>query len=116
MAATRGKNNRVDRLVRSALHRRGLQFGVQRRLIPGTNRTVDIVFPRARLAVFVDGCFWHSCPAHGTWPKSNVDWWQRKIWQNAERDQDTNRRLRELGWRVVRVWEHEIPKTPLSVC
>src|ERR1700730_457397 len=110
MAATRGTNNRVDHLLRSALHRRGLRFQVQRRLIPGTNRTVDIVFPRARLAVFVDGCFWHDCPTHGTRPKSNVEWWRRKICQNVERDQDTNRRMRGLGWRVLRVWEHEDPE------
>ena len=109
MAATRGTNNLVDRLIRSALHHRGLRFRIQRRLIPGSMRTVDIVFPRARLAVFVDGCFWHDCPIHGSRPKSNADWWRRKILQNLERDQDTNERLRELGWRVIRIWEHEDP-------
>jgi len=109
MAATRGTNNRADRLLRSALHRRGLRFRIQRRLIPGSKRTVDIVFPRARLAVFVDGCFWHDCPIHGSQPKSNVEWWRRKIQQNVERDMDTNERLRSLGWRVLRIWEHEDP-------
>ena len=103
-------NNRADRLLRSALHRRGLRFQIQKRVIPGTNRSIDIVFARARLAVFVDGCFWHDCPTHGTRPKSNVEWWQRKISRNVERDQDTNKRLRELGWRVLRVWEHEDPE------
>lgn len=110
MAATRGTNNRADRQLRSELHRLGLRFRVQRRLIPGTNRSVDIAFPRARLAVFVDGCFWHDCPIHGTRPKSNVDWWRRKIRQNVQRDQDTNKRLCDLGWRVLRIWEHENPK------
>lgn len=109
MAATRGTNNRVDRLVRSTLHRRGLRFRIQRRLIPGSTRTVDIVFPRANLAVFIDGCFWHDCPIHGSRPKSNAEWWREKIQQNVERDQDTNRRLRDLGWRVIRIWEHEDP-------
>lgn len=109
MAATRGTNNRVDRLLRSELHRRGLRFWIQRRLISGSKRTVDIVFPRARLAVFVDGCFWHDCPVHGSRPKSNAEWWRRKIRQNVERDQDTNERLRALGWRVLRIWEHEDP-------
>ena len=109
MAATRGANNRADRLIRSALHRLGLRFRIQRRLIPGSTRTVDIVFPRARLAVFVDGCFWHYCPVHGSRPKANAEWWKRKIRQNVERDRDTDRRLRELGWLVVRIWEHEDP-------
>ena len=107
MAATQGTNNRADRFIRSALHHRGLRFRIQRRLIPGSTRSVDIVFPRARLAVFVDGCFWHDCPVHGSQPKSNAEWWRRKIRQNVERDQDTNERLRDLGWRVIRIWEHE---------
>ena len=111
MAATSGKNNKAERLVRSALHQRGLRFQIQRRLIPGTTRTTDIVFPRARLAVFVDGCFWHSCPLHGSQPKSNGEWWRRKIRQNVERDHDTNERLRNLGWQVMRIWEHEDPET-----
>ena len=107
MAATRGANNRADRLLRSALHRRGLRFWTQRRLISGSTRTVDIVFPCARLAVFVDGCFWHDCPIHGSRPKANADWWRRKIARNVERDRDTDRLLRELGWRILRIWEHE---------
>lgn len=110
MAATRGTNNRADRELRSELHRLGLRFRIQRRLIPGTSRSVDIVFPRVRLAIFVDGCFWHDCPIHGSRPKSNAEWWERKIRQNVKRDQDTNNRLADLGWRVLRIWEHEDPK------
>lgn len=110
MAATRGSNNRVDRTLRSMLHRRGLRFWVQRRLIPGSTRSVDIVFPRARLAVFVDGCFWHACPIHGTKPKANAEWWREKLGQNKERDRDSNKRLHELGWQVLRIWEHEDPR------
>src|SRR5262245_10657196 len=109
MSATRGTNNRADRVLRSALHRLGLRFRIQKRLIPGSTRSVDIVFPHARLAVFVDGCFWHGCPRHGTQPKANAEWWRSKIRQNQQRDRDTNRRLRKLGWQVLRIWEHESP-------
>lgn len=62
---------------------------------------------RARLAVFVDGCFWHVCPEHGNWPEHNAEWWQAKLSRNVKRDQDTNRRLQKAGWRIMRVWEHE---------
>ena len=109
MAATGGKDNDNERRLRSELHRRGLRFRIHQCVIPGSRRSVDIAFPRARLAVLVDGCFWHGCPIHGTQPKSNSEWWRRKIRRNVERDRDTNRRLRELGWSVLRVWEHENP-------
>jgi DNA mismatch endonuclease (patch repair protein) len=72
-------------------------------------RRADLTFVRARVAVFVDGCFWHGCPRHVTWPKANADWWRAKIDANRRRDADTTRRLRVAGWRVVRVWEHESP-------
>jgi DNA mismatch endonuclease (patch repair protein) len=68
---------------------------------------VDIVFPAARIAVFLDGCFWHGCPDHRTWPKRNAAWWREKIDTNVARDRDTDQRLKELGWYVFRVWEHE---------
>ena len=66
-----------------------------------------MVFPRARIAVFVDGCFWHRCPIHQSTPKTNTDWWAQKLATNVRRDRDTDLRLREAGWTVVRVWEHE---------
>jgi DNA mismatch endonuclease (patch repair protein) len=66
-----------------------------------------VVFPRGRVAVYVDGCFWHGCPIHGTRPKNNAEWWREKIEANRARDRDTDRRLREAGWLPVRVWEHE---------
>lgn len=72
-------------------------------------RKVDIVFPSRKVAVFVDGCFWHGCPDHGTQPRSNAEWWLWKIQRNRDRDDDTNRVLAELGWHVVRVWEHTDP-------
>ena len=67
------------------------------------------MFPGIKVAVFVDGCFWHGCPVHGTWPKANADFWREKIETNRARDADTDRRLRENGWLVIRVWEHEPP-------
>jgi len=70
----------------------------------------DIVFPRARIAVFSDGCFWHACPEHGTSPRSNPDYWAPKLSRNVERDRRVDQALREAGWTVVRVWEHEPPE------
>lgn len=67
----------------------------------------DIVFPRERVAVFVDGCFWHRCPVHGTTPKNNREWWVAKLDGNVERDRRVDEELRRAGWRIVRVWEHE---------
>ena len=76
-------------------------------LLTKPRRVADIVFPSARLAVFVDGCFWHGCPEHASWPKSNADFWREKIETNRSRDADTNQRLNALGWETVRIWEHE---------
>jgi len=67
----------------------------------------DIVFTRARVAVFVDGCFWHRCPEHGSSPKSNADWWRRKLDTNVRRDRTTDEALAEASWTVLRIWEHE---------
>jgi DNA mismatch endonuclease (patch repair protein) len=72
-------------------------------------RRADIVFGPAKVAVYVDGCFWHSCPLHATLPKNNRQWWSVKLAANVLRDRDTDRQLIEAGWRVVRVWEHEDP-------
>jgi DNA mismatch endonuclease (patch repair protein) len=74
-------------------------------------RRADVVFPRARVAVFVDGCFWHGCPEHASWPKANAAWWRAKIEANRRRDSATDEALLHAGWRVVRVWAHEDPET-----
>jgi DNA mismatch endonuclease, patch repair protein len=95
--------------LRSELHRRGLRFRVDRAPLPGLRSRADIVFGPARVAVYVDGCFWHSCPEHATQPKANAEWWEQKLKRNRERDAQTNRALRENGWEVVRIWEHEDP-------
>jgi DNA mismatch endonuclease (patch repair protein) len=73
----------------------------------GLRRRADIVFPAKKLAVFVDGCFWHGCPLHAKIPKTNAIWWQRKIELNRRRDAETDQRLADSGWRVVRAWAHE---------
>lgn len=107
MSRTAQRDNLRERSLRSELHRRGLRFRLHRKLIEGSRRTVDIVFPLQRVAIFLDGCFWHGCPKHGTWPKNNADWWRNKIETNVHRDRDTNLRLKKAGWTVIRVWEHE---------
>jgi DNA mismatch endonuclease, patch repair protein len=98
-----------ERAIRSELHRRGLRFRVDRAPVPGFRSRADIVFGPARVAVYVDGCFWHSCPEHGTRPKANAEWWESKLNRNQERDRETDRVLREHGWTVLRIWEHEDP-------
>ncbi len=107
MARTRGFDNPRERALRSKLHRMGLRFRIHHRAIPGTTRTIDIAFTRLRLAVFCDGCFWHGCPQHATQPKTNVEWWKQKLSTNVARDRDTDARLLESGWSVLRIWEHE---------
>lgn len=93
--------------LRRALHAQGRRFRVVYPVPGNRRRTIDIAFTRARVAVFVDGCFWHGCPEHGTQPRANSDWWTTKLAANKARAEDTDRLLHEAGWRVVRVWEHE---------
>jgi DNA mismatch endonuclease (patch repair protein) len=95
--------------LRRELHRRGRRFFVDRAPERGMRRRADLLFPRRRTAVYVDGCFWHSCPVHATRPKNNAEWWAAKLAGNVVRDRDTDARLAEAGWVVVRVWEHEEP-------
>ncbi|GAA3442420.1 very short patch repair endonuclease [Planomonospora venezuelensis] len=109
MSRQRSRNTQIEILIRKKLHHAGLRFRVHRRPIPDLNREADIVFGPARVAVFVDGCYWHGCPEHATWPKTNADFWREKITRNRERDQDTDRKLTDAGWMPVRVWEHEDP-------
>jgi DNA mismatch endonuclease (patch repair protein) len=108
MTSQRQRDTKREMELRSLLHRRGLRFRVHA-LLPGLRRRSDIVFTRARVVVFVDGCFWHGCPEHGTWPKQNADWWREKIEANQRRDRDTDAKLRAAGWNVIRVWEHDDP-------
>lgn len=93
-------------LLRRELHRRGRRFRVHTRIEGLPRRRVDLAFTRWKVAVLVDGCFWHSCPEHGTLPRANREWWVWKLEHNRDRDADTNARLHDLGWAVVRIWEH----------
>jgi DNA mismatch endonuclease, patch repair protein len=93
-----------EMLIRRELHRRGLRFRVNHPRLPGRP---DIAFTAARIAVFIDGCFWHSCPDHSVLPKNNRDWWQSKLERNAKRDREKDAELEKMGWTVVHVWEHE---------
>lgn len=95
--------------VRRLLHARGWRYRVDLRPEPSIRRKADIVFTKGRVAVFIDGCFWHRCTEHGSAPKANAEWWQEKLTGNAARDLDTDDRLTTAGWTVVRVWEHERP-------
>ncbi len=92
------------------MHSLGLRYFVDRRPLPSLRRRADVVFPRARLAVYMDGCFWHGCPEHASWPAHNAAWWREKIRGNQERDRDTDRRLEAAGWSVLRFWEHDDPR------
>ena len=105
----RRAGTKPETLLRQELHRRGRRFRVQYRVDGLARRRVDIAFTRARLIVFVDGCFWHGCPQHARVPKANNEWWQWKLQRNAQRDADTDVQLRRLGWRVLRLWEHVSP-------
>lgn len=106
MQSARRRDTAPEIGLRRELHARGVRFRVDRAILPGARRA-DIVFARARVAVFVDGCFWHCCPTHRTFPKANAAWWADKLKTNRRRDLDTNRKLRKAGWHVERVWEHE---------
>lgn len=107
MRANRHRDTAPELALRSALHQMGLRFRVDVRPLPKLARRADLVFKGAKVAVFLNGCFWHACPVHGTWPKTNADWWRSKIEGNRERDTDTDQQLREAGWAAIRVWEHE---------
>ncbi len=107
MVRTGRRDTKPEVELRRALHARGLRFRVDRPVLRGVRRRADIVFGPAHVAVFVDGCFWHGCPVHATWPQKNADFWREKIETNRLRDRDTDRRLQEAGWKVIRIWEHE---------
>lgn len=109
MSTARRRDTAAEMALRSELHRRGLRYRVTLKVPERPRRSIDIAFTRAKVAVFVDGCFWHGCPEHGTQPASNAAWWQTKLRANQERDADTSAHLRALGWVVLRIWEHESP-------
>jgi DNA mismatch endonuclease (patch repair protein) len=109
MAKVARRDTRPELEIRRELHARGLRYRVDVSPVPSLRGRTDILFRQARVAVYVDGCFWHSCPDHGVLPKGNRDWWREKLAATVRRDRAVDSTLAELGWRVVRVWEHEDP-------
>jgi DNA (cytosine-5)-methyltransferase 1 len=108
MSTTKRRDTGPELALRAQLHRMGLRYTIDRP-VDGTRRRADIVFSGPRVAVYVDGCFWHGCPDHGTLPKKSREWWRAKLDANRRRDADTDARLREAGWVVLRFWEHDDP-------
>jgi len=107
MRANRRVDTKPERSLRSRLHAQGLRFRKDHPIaVPGLRIRADIAFTRWRVAVFVDGCFWHGCPDHGSQPKANSAYWAPKLQRNAARDRLVTDRLTAAGWTVVRVWEH----------
>ena len=110
MQSQRRTDTAPELAVRRAAHRLGLRYFVHRRPVPALRRAADMVFPKAQVAVFVDGCFWHGCPLHARGSiRHNAWYWPEKIASNQRRDQDTDGRLIAEGWLPLRIWEHESP-------
>jgi len=107
MQSNKSRDTKPELALRSAVHARGLRYRVSAKPLAGVRRTADLVFPRAKVAVFLDGCFWHGCPEHHTVASANAKFWADKVDGNRRRDRDTDGRLAEAGWVSVRVWEHE---------
>lgn len=108
MRAIRRRDTRPELKIRSLLHRSGLRYRVDHRI--GTGRSAprpDIAFTKQRIAVFIDGCFWHQCPEHATMPRENREFWEAKLARNVERDRENDVALELMGWTVLRFWEHE---------
>ena len=103
MSAIRSRNTKPEVILRKALFAKGLRF----RIHYGREK-IDVAFPKRKVAVFVDGCFWHGCPIHSHLPKTHEDYWRPKLKKNVERDKDKQKRLEMDGWRVLRFWEHEL--------
>ena len=109
MKSNRSRDTHAELAVRRLVHAAGLRYRVNARPEPELRRTADLLFRRARVAVFIDGCYWHGCPEHFTMPASNTAYWTAKIARNRERDRDTTSLLEERGWLVLRFWEHDAP-------
>jgi DNA mismatch endonuclease, patch repair protein len=118
MRGNRRRDTKPEKALRSALFSLGLRYRVDHPVsLPGQSRAIrpDIVFTRARLAVFVDGCFWHGCPDHGTRPRKNSQYWDAKLARNHDRDRRYDELLESVGWTVIRFWEHESPHEAAQV-
>lgn len=112
MQAIRSRDTTPERLIRRLVHAQGLRYRVAARPLSDLRRTADLVFRPAKVAVFIDGCYWHGCPEHYVPPKTNAGYWSDKVARNMARDRDTDERLKGAGWLVLRFWEHE----PAEAC
>jgi DNA mismatch endonuclease (patch repair protein) len=110
MQSNKGKDTKPELALRSAVHGLGLRFRVSARPLKDLRRTADLVFPKAKVAVFLDGCFWHGCPEHHTVAVTHAQFWANKVRGNMARDRETDERLAEAGWVSIRIWEHEDPR------
>jgi DNA mismatch endonuclease, patch repair protein len=108
MQSNRGRDTSPELALRRALHALGLRYRVDYPPLPThKRRRADVVFTKARVAVFIDGCFWHGCPDHHTVAKANAAYWANKVAQNRRRDRETDELLKNAGWRTIRIWEHQ---------
>jgi DNA mismatch endonuclease (patch repair protein) len=110
MQSNKSRDTKPELALRSAVHALGLRYRVGAKPLAGLRRTADLVFPTAKVAVFLDGCFWHGCPEHHTVAAANAKFWADQVSGNRARDRDTDARLEAAGWASVRVWEHEDPR------
>ncbi|WP_353508751.1 very short patch repair endonuclease [Intrasporangium sp.] len=113
-SAQKRQDTAAELRLRRALHAAGLRYRVGLPVPGAPRRTMDIAFTKAKVAVQVDGCFWHGCPEHGVRPKSNAEWWRQKLMRNTIRDRETDEVLESAGWRVIRIWEHEVSKSSVD--
>jgi len=111
MSRIRGKDTRPELILRSALWMKGFRYRTSGKL----RGKPDIIFTKAMVVVFIDGCFWHACPKHLIWPKNNAAFWKAKIMGNKQRDEDVTSALKRDGWKVIRLWEHDV-RTRLNWC
>ncbi|MFB4308359.1 very short patch repair endonuclease [Actinomadura sp. GTD37] len=107
MQGNKSRGTKPELALRRAVHALGLRYRVSMRPLPKVRRTADLVFTKAKVAVFMDGCFWHGCPEHHTKSATNAAYWAEKVERNRERDAETDGLLRDAGWSVIRIWEHE---------
>ncbi|MZD05788.1 DNA mismatch endonuclease Vsr [Streptomyces sp. SID5785] len=110
MSRQASKNTGAELAVRRLLHAAGMRYRVEYPVPGMPRRRIDIAFTRVKIAVLIDGCFWHGCPMHATQPKANAAWWREKLDRNMARDRETTEHLHAEGWTVLRFWEHEDPK------
>jgi DNA mismatch endonuclease, patch repair protein len=115
MRGVRRASTEPEQALCAELRHQGLRFQTDTSPIIGLKSRADIVFRRSRIAIFIDGCFWHGCPDHATWPVANADWWRAKIETNKERDARITAALENAGWTVMRVWEHAVRESVESV-